>query len=55
VGRLVRRFLGLREPSPRGRIHAFKAIDAGELVLDATVAKNFDSGLGCIACVTATP
>jgi glycolate oxidase iron-sulfur subunit len=41
--------------SPRGRIHALKAIAAGELELDATVASHFDSCLGCFACVTACP
>jgi glycolate oxidase iron-sulfur subunit len=41
--------------SPRGRIHALKAIAAGELQLDATVASHFDSCLGCLACVTACP
>jgi glycolate oxidase iron-sulfur subunit len=41
--------------SPRGRIHTLKAIEAGELQLDATVAKHFDSCLGCFACVTACP
>jgi glycolate oxidase iron-sulfur subunit len=41
--------------SPRGRIHALKAIDAGEQELDATTASHFDSCLGCFACVTACP
>jgi glycolate oxidase iron-sulfur subunit len=41
--------------SPRGRIHALKAIEAGELELDPTVARHFDSCLGCFACVTACP
>jgi glycolate oxidase iron-sulfur subunit len=41
--------------SPRGRIHTLKALDAGELTLDATVASHFDSCLGCFACVTACP
>ena len=49
------RVLGTEMDSPRGRIHALKAIDAGELVLDATVAKHFDTCLGCFACVTACP
>ena len=40
---------------PRGRIHTLKAIDAGELSLDATVAGHFDSCLGCFACVSACP
>jgi glycolate oxidase iron-sulfur subunit len=29
--------------SPRGRIHTLKAIEAGDLVLDATVASHFDT------------
>jgi glycolate oxidase iron-sulfur subunit len=41
--------------SPRGRIHALKAIAAGEQELDATTASHFDSCLGCFACVTACP
>ena len=49
------RVLGTEMDSPRGRIHALKAIEAGELVLDATVASHFDSCLGCLACVTACP
>ena len=36
--------------SPRGRIHALRAIEAGELELDATVASHFDTCLGCYAC-----
>ncbi|MFM7549922.1 MAG: (Fe-S)-binding protein [Cyanobacteriota bacterium] len=47
--------LGTEMDSPRGRIHALKAIAAGELTLDATVASHFDSCLGCFACVTACP
>ena len=49
------RVLGTEMDSPRGRIHALKAIEAGELQLDTTVAKHFDSCLGCFACVTACP
>ena len=49
------RVLGTEMDSPRGRIHALKAIEAGELTLDATVASHFDSCLGCLACVTACP
>ncbi|SBO43934.1 (Fe-S)-binding protein [Cyanobium sp. NIES-981] len=49
------RVLGTEMDSPRGRIHALKAIEAGELELDATVARHFDSCLGCLACVTACP
>ncbi|MBM5801396.1 MAG: (Fe-S)-binding protein [Cyanobacteria bacterium K_DeepCast_35m_m2_023] len=47
--------LGSEMDSPRGRIHALKAIEAGELALDATVAAHFDSCLGCLACVSACP
>ena len=47
--------LGTEMDSPRGRIHALKAIEAGDLALDATVASHFDSCLGCFACVTACP
>ena len=49
------RVLGTEMESPRGRIHALKAIEAGELALDATVASHFDSCLGCLACVSACP
>jgi glycolate oxidase iron-sulfur subunit len=49
------RVLGTEMDSPRGRIHTLKAIDAGALQLDATVASHFDSCLGCYACVTACP
>jgi len=49
------RVLGTEMDSPRGRIHALKAIEAGELALDATVARHFDSCLGCFACVSACP
>ena len=49
------RVLGTEMDSPRGRIHTLKAIEAGELPLDATVAGHFDSCLGCFACVTACP
>ena len=49
------RVLATEMDSPRGRIHALKAIAAGELELDATVAGHFDSCLGCFACVTACP
>ncbi|MCP9808509.1 (Fe-S)-binding protein [Cyanobium sp. HWJ4-Hawea] len=47
--------LGTEMDSPRGRIHALKAIETGELALDATVAGHFDSCLGCFACVSACP
>lgn len=47
--------LGTEMDSPRGRIHALKAIETGDLALDATVASHFDSCLGCFACVTACP
>jgi glycolate oxidase iron-sulfur subunit len=49
------RVLGTEMDSPRGRIHTLKALEAGELILDATVASHFDSCLGCFACVTACP
>jgi glycolate oxidase iron-sulfur subunit len=49
------RVLGTEMDSPRGRIHALKAIHAGEQELDATTASHFDSCLGCFACVTACP
>ncbi len=49
------RVLGTEMDSPRGRIHMLKAIEAGELSLDATVAGHFESCLGCLACVTACP
>ncbi|CAK6698050.1 (Fe-S)-binding protein [Synechococcus sp. CBW1107] len=49
------RVLGTEMDSPRGRIHALKAIEAGELELDATTASHFDSCLGCYACVSACP
>ena len=49
------RVLATEMDSPRGRIHTLKAIEAGSLELDATVAKHFDSCLGCFACVTACP
>ena len=49
------RVLGTEMDSPRGRIHTLKALEAGELEMDATVASHFDSCLGCFACVTACP
>jgi glycolate oxidase iron-sulfur subunit len=49
------RVLGTEMDSPRGRIHTLRAIEAGELTLDATVASHFDSCLGCFACVSACP
>jgi glycolate oxidase iron-sulfur subunit len=49
------RVMATEMDSPRGRIHALKAIAAGELELDATVASHFDTCLGCFACVTACP
>jgi len=49
------RVLASEMDSPRGRIHALRAIEAGELELDATVASHFDTCLGCFACVTACP
>jgi glycolate oxidase iron-sulfur subunit len=49
------RVLGTEMDSPRGRIHTLRALEAGELELDATVASHFDSCLGCFACVSACP
>jgi glycolate oxidase iron-sulfur subunit len=49
------RVLATEMDSPRGRIHTLKAIEAGSLELDATVASHFDSCLGCFACVSACP
>ncbi|WP_392351140.1 (Fe-S)-binding protein [Parasynechococcus sp.] len=49
------RVLASEMDSPRGRIHALRAIEAGELELDATAASHFDTCLGCYACVTACP
>ena len=49
------RVLASEMDSPRGRIHALKAIEAGDLELDATVASHFDTCLGCYACVSACP
>lgn len=49
------RVLATEMDSPRGRIHTLKAIEAGTLSLDATVASHFDTCLGCFACVTACP
>ncbi len=49
------RVLGTEMDSPRGRIHTLKAIAAGDLQMNATVAGHFDSCLGCFACVSACP
>ena len=49
------RVLGTEMDSPRGRIHTLRAIEAGELELDSTVASHFDTCLGCFACVSACP
>ena len=49
------RVLGNEMDSPRGRIHAVKAIEQGEITLDATVASHFETCLGCFACVSACP
>ena len=49
------RVLASEMDSPRGRIHALRAIEAGELELDADVASHFDTCLGCFACVSACP
>jgi glycolate oxidase iron-sulfur subunit len=49
------RVLGSEMDSPRGRIYLMKALDAGEIELNATTVSHFDSCLGCFACVTACP
>lgn len=49
------RVLGNEMDSPRGRIHALKGIERGEITLDTTVASHFETCLGCLACVTACP
>ena len=49
------RVLASEMDSPRGRIHALRAIEAGELELDASVARHFETCLGCFACVSACP
>ena len=49
------RVLASEMDSPRGRIHALRAIEAGELELDASVASHFETCLGCFACVSACP
>ncbi len=49
------RVLGTEMDSPRGRIHTVKAIENGEVQLDATIAHHFDTCLGCFACVSACP
>ncbi len=41
--------------SPRGRIDLMRALDAGELRLDAGTVAHFDRCLGCMACVPACP
>ena len=43
------RVLASEMDSPRGRIHALKAIESGDLELGATVASHFDTCLGCYA------
>ena len=49
------RVLGNEMDSPRGRIHALKGIERGEITLDTTVASHFETCLGCLACVSACP
>ena len=49
------RVLANEMDSPRGRIHTLRAIEAGEIEMDAVVASHFDTCLGCYACVTACP
>jgi glycolate oxidase iron-sulfur subunit len=41
--------------SPRGRILLMDLADKGELGLDATTVRHWDSCLGCMACVTSCP
>jgi len=41
--------------SPRGRILLMDLADKGEIALDATTVRHWDSCLGCMACVTACP
>ena len=46
---------GKEMDSPRGRIHLIAQGLAGHGALDRTMARHFDSCLGCLACVTACP
>ena len=39
--------------SPRGRILLMDLADKGEIGLDASTVRHWDSCLGCMACVTA--
>ena len=41
--------------SPRGRILLMDLADKGEIGLDATTVRHWDSCLGCMACVTSCP
>ncbi|MBM3681505.1 MAG: 4Fe-4S dicluster domain-containing protein [Actinobacteria bacterium] len=41
--------------SPRGRILLMDLADKGEIGLDATAVRHWDSCLGCMACVTSCP
>ena len=41
--------------SPRGRIYLMKMGKAGEVPMDQEFVDNFDSCLGCMACVTSCP
>ncbi len=41
--------------SPRGRIYLMELGRAGELEMNTTFVKHFDSCLGCMACLTACP
>lgn len=41
--------------SPRGRILLMDLADKGEIGLDASTVRHWDSCLGCMACVTACP
>lgn len=46
---------GLEVESPRGRIYTMKALSDGKATVNATVLRQFDSCLGCMACVSACP
>ncbi|MEY2977505.1 MAG: hypothetical protein RLZZ435_1644 [Cyanobacteriota bacterium] len=41
--------------SPRGRIYLMDGVQEGSIPLNPSVAKHFDTCLGCLACVTTCP